>query len=51
MCCRAMDVDPKTVRREHPPDNPEIRLEMNQIAETRRRFGYPLAFHGLPGKP
>lgn len=33
-------VDPKTVRREHPPDNPEIRLEMNKIAERRRRFGY-----------
>ena len=35
-----MGVDPKTVRREHPPDNPEIRLEMNKIAEKRRRFGY-----------
>jgi len=28
------------VRREHPPDNPDIRLEMNKIAEKRRRFGY-----------
>ena len=33
-------VDPKTVRREHPPDNPEIRLEMHKIAEKRRRFRY-----------
>ena len=33
-------VDPKTVRRERPPDNPEIREEMHKIAETRRRFGY-----------
>jgi hypothetical protein len=48
MCCRAMGVDPKTVRRAHPPDNPEIRLEMNKIAEKRRRFGYPLAGNGLP---
>ena len=40
MFCRAMGVDPKTVRREHPPDNPEIRLEMNKIAVKRRRFGY-----------
>jgi hypothetical protein len=37
MCCRAKGVDPKTVRREHPPDNPEIRLEMNKIAEKRGR--------------
>lgn len=43
-----MGVDPKTVRREHPPDNPEIRKEMNKIAEKRRRFGYPLAGNGLP---
>ena len=28
------------MRRERPPDNPEIRLEMNKIAEKRRRFGY-----------
>ncbi len=35
-----MGVDPKTGRREHPPDNPEIRVEMNKIAEKRRRFGY-----------
>lgn len=38
--CVLIGVDPKTVRREHPPDNPEIRLEMNKIAKKRRRFGY-----------
>jgi putative transposase len=38
--CVLIGVDPKTVRREHPPDNPEVRLEMNKIAEKRRRFGY-----------
>ena len=38
--CVLIGVDPKTVRREKPPDNPEIRLEMNKIAEKRRRFGY-----------
>lgn len=46
--CVLIGVDPKTVRREQPPDNPEIRLEMNKIAEKRRRFGYPLAGNGLP---
>ena len=38
--CVLIGVDPRTVRREHPPDNPDIRLEMNKIAEKRRRFGY-----------
>ena len=38
--CILVGVDPKTVRRERPPDNPEIRKEMGQIAEKRRRFGY-----------
>jgi putative transposase len=38
--CALIGVDPKTVRRERPPDNPDIRLEMNKIAEKRRRFGY-----------
>jgi putative transposase len=38
--CTLVGVDPKTVRRERPPDNPEIRKEMGQIAEKRRRFGY-----------
>ena len=38
--CALVGVDPKTVRRERSPDNPEIRKEMGKIAETRRRFGY-----------
>jgi putative transposase len=38
--CVLIGVDPKTVRRERPPDNPDIRVEMNKIAEKRRRFGY-----------
>ena len=38
--CVLIGVDPKTVRREKPPGNPEIRVEMNKIAEKRRRFGY-----------
>ena len=41
--CVLIGVDPKTLRREHPPDNPEIRVDMNRIAEKRCRFGYPLA--------
>ncbi len=38
--CRLVGVDPKTVRRERPPDNPEIRKEMIAVAAKRRRFGY-----------
>jgi len=38
--CRLVSVDPKTVRREPEPDNPEIRELMREIAATRRRFGY-----------
>ena len=38
--CVLIGVDPKTVRRDRPPDNPEIRVEMHKIAEKRRRFGY-----------
>ncbi|MFP7675597.1 IS3 family transposase [Marivita sp. S0852] len=38
--CRLVGVDPKTVRRERPPDCPEIRKEMRGIAGKRRRFGY-----------
>ena len=38
--CRLVGVDPKTVRRERPPDHPEVREEMKKIAGTRRRFGY-----------
>lgn len=38
--CRLVGVDPKTVRRERQPDNPEIRKEMKVIAAKRHRFGY-----------
>ena len=38
--CRLVGVDPKAVRRERPPDCPEIRKEMQEIAGKRRRFGY-----------
>ncbi len=38
--CRLVGVDPKTVRRELPPDSAEIRKEMQEIAGNRRRFGY-----------
>lgn len=38
--CRLVGVDPKTVRRDRPPDNPDIRKEMKKIAAKRRRFGY-----------
>ncbi len=38
--CVLVGVDPKTVRRERPPDNPDIRKEMGKLAEKRRRFGY-----------
>lgn len=38
--CVLVGVDPKTVRRERPPDNPDIREEMGKLAEKRRRFGY-----------
>jgi len=38
--CRLVGVDPKTVRRERPPDSVDIRTEMQEIAGKRRRFGY-----------
>ena len=38
--CILVGVDPKTVRRERPPDNPEIRKAMQEVAAVRRRFGY-----------
>lgn len=38
--CGLVGVDPKTVRRERPPDHAEIREEMREIAVQRRRFGY-----------
>ena len=38
--CRLVSVDPKTVRREPEPDNPEIRVRMRDIAGDGRRCGY-----------
>ena len=38
--CRLVGVDPKTVRRDRPPDNADIRVAMREIAGKRRRFGY-----------
>ena len=38
--CALALVDPKTVRREPEPDNPEIRTRLRQLAGERRRFGY-----------
>ena len=38
--CMLVGVDPKTVRRDRAPDNPEVREEMKLIANKRRRFGY-----------
>jgi len=38
--CNLVGVDPKTVRRERPPDHAEIRKKMHEIAGNRRRFGY-----------
>ena len=38
--CRLVGVDPKTIRRERPPDCTDIRKEMKEIAGKRRRFGY-----------
>jgi len=33
--CRLVGVDPKTVRRERPPDNPETRAKMKEVAAKR----------------
>jgi len=38
--CRLVGVDPKTVRRERPPDHDDVRAAMREIAGQRRRFGY-----------
>lgn len=38
--CVLIGVDPKTVRRERPPDHGAIREAMREIAGQRRRFGY-----------
>lgn len=45
----ACRVDPKTVRRERPPDYPENRKEIQKIAGKRRRFNeQPPASHSSP---
>ena len=38
--CRFVCVDPKAVRRDKPPDNPEVREQMKAIGAVRRRFGH-----------
>ena len=38
--CNLVGVDPKTVRRERPPDHADIRKKMHEVAGARRRFGY-----------
>ena len=38
--CVLIGVDPKTVRRERPPDHGAIRVAMREVAGKRRRFGY-----------
>ena len=37
---RLVGVDPKTLRRDRPPDNPELRDKLKALADKRRRFGY-----------
>ena len=37
---RLVGVDPKAVRRDKPPDNPEVREQMKAIGTMRRRFGH-----------
>ena len=37
---RLVGVYPKTVRRDRPSDNPEVREQMRAIGAVRRRFGY-----------
>lgn len=49
--CVLIGVDPKTVRRERPPDHADIREEMREIAGRRRRFGYRRVGVMLARKP
>lgn len=54
--CVLVDVDPKTVRRERPPENLEIRKAMQDIAALSRRFGcrrirLPLERRGMHMNP
>ena len=41
--CRLVGVDPKTVRREPDPDNPEIRVRMRELDRLIRLYGKPAA--------
>ena len=45
--CKLVGIDPKTVRRERPPDCGEIRKEMQEIAGKRRRIGVLLERKGM----
>ena len=38
--CRLVGFDPKTVWRDRPSDNPEVREEMKAVAAVRRWFGH-----------
>ena len=38
--CRFVCVDPKSVRRDKPPDNPVVREQMKAIGAVRRRLGH-----------
>ena len=37
---RLVGVYPKTVRRDKPPDNPEVREQIKAVVAVQRRFGY-----------
>ena len=37
---RLVGVGPKAVRRDKPPDNPEVREQMKAIGAVRRRLGH-----------
>lgn len=38
--CVLIGNDPNTLRRERPPDYPEMRQDMHKIDKKRRRFGH-----------
>tara|TARA_B100000780_G_scaffold127813_1_gene89566 strand:- start:3107 stop:3277 length:171 start_codon:yes stop_codon:yes gene_type:complete len=38
--CRLVGVDPKTVRRDRPPANRNVREQMQAIEAVRHRFNY-----------
>ena len=39
--CKLVGLDPEIVRREKPPNSPEVCSEITAIASKRLRFGYP----------